>query len=60
MLREDAGLRDYLKILSKRRWAAVAVFFAVFSAVTVYTLTATPVYKSTARVFVDPGTTRTK
>ena len=58
MLREDAGLRDYLKILSKRRWAAVAVFFAVFSAVTVYTLTATPVYKSTARVFVDPGTSQ--
>jgi polysaccharide biosynthesis transport protein len=57
-LREDAGLRDYLKILSKRRWAAVAVFFAVFSAVTVYTLTATPVYKSTARVFVDPGTSQ--
>ncbi len=56
MLREDAGLNDYLKIISKRRWAAVSVFAAVFLAVAVYTLSATPVYRATARVFVDPGT----
>ncbi len=56
MLREDAGLGDYLKIVSKRRWTAVSVFIAVFMAVAVYTLSATPVYRATARVFVDPGT----
>ena len=55
MVGEDAVLRDYLKILSRRRWVAVAVFVAIFSSVVIYTLTATPVYKSTARVFVDPG-----
>ncbi len=56
MLREDAGIQDYIKITSKRRWVIVAVFLAVFSSVTIYTLTATPIYKSTARVYVDPGT----
>jgi succinoglycan biosynthesis transport protein ExoP len=58
MVKEDAGLRDYLKIISRRRWVAVAVFVAIFSSVVIYTLTATPVYKSTARVFVDPGTSQ--
>ncbi len=56
MLREDASLRDYLKIISKRRWVAVTVFVAVFLAVAIFTLSATPIYKATARVFVDPGT----
>ena len=58
MVREDAVLRDYLKIISRRRWVAVAVFVAIFSSVVIYTLTATPVYKSTARVFVNPGTSQ--
>ena len=34
----------------------MSVFAAVFLAVAVYTLSATPVYRATARVFVDPGT----
>ena len=50
---EQIDLRDYLRVLSKRRWTIVAVFALVVLTVAVITFTATPFYQATARVVIE-------
>jgi capsular exopolysaccharide synthesis family protein len=50
---EQIDLRDYLRVLSKRRWTIAAVFALVLLTVAVITFTSTPIYQSTARVVIE-------
>lgn len=47
---EQIDLRDYLRVLVKRRWIIMCVFCVVVLTVTVNTFTAVPVYRATARL----------
>ena len=59
MQEEEIHLRDYWRILSKRRSVALTIFFMVVGIVSVYTYTATPIYKGTAQLFFEPDKNQT-
>jgi uncharacterized protein involved in exopolysaccharide biosynthesis len=50
---EETHLRDYLRILHKRRWLALGTFSAVVVGTVIWTFTQTPIYEATARVLID-------
>jgi capsular exopolysaccharide synthesis family protein len=50
---EEIHLRDYWKIILKRRNSALTFFSVIVIVVTIGTLTTTPVYKATTRVLID-------
>ncbi|MBM4284577.1 MAG: polysaccharide biosynthesis tyrosine autokinase [Deltaproteobacteria bacterium] len=47
------SLQDYLRILVKRRWAALTVFFAIVITAALYTFTTTPIYKATVQLLIE-------
>lgn len=49
----DAHLLDYVRVLHKHRWTAVAAFVVVFGATTVYTFTATPIYGARTQILIE-------
>jgi polysaccharide biosynthesis transport protein len=51
-----AYLRDYWKIISKRRWTILATALAIAALVAIFSLTEKPVYRATAEVEVDSET----
>ena len=50
---ESIDLRDYLRVLSKRRWVIISIFMLTVLAVAVQTFTATPIYQATARIIIE-------
>ena len=50
---KETHLLDYLKVLSKRRWTAVAVLLVVFLAATVYAFARTPIYEARVRLMIE-------
>lgn len=46
-------LRDYLRIISRRKYLILTVFIIVFSGVAIKTLATTPVYTSAAQVLIE-------
>ena len=50
---EEVSLLGYVRVLHKRRWTALTAFLIVFSTVTVYTFTTTPIYTARAQVLID-------
>lgn len=50
---QDVHLTDYLRVLYKRRWAAITVFTLVMLAVMVYAFTATPIYEAQTRILIE-------
>ena len=50
----QAHLRDYTRIAWHGRWTLLLVFVLVFGAAAVWTLMATPIYRATATVEVQP------
>lgn len=50
---QEVHLRDYWQVLVKRRRIALIFFAVVVTVVTVYSLTATPVYQGTVQLMVD-------
>jgi succinoglycan biosynthesis transport protein ExoP len=50
---DEIHLRDYLQVLRKRRWLALATFFTVVLGVTAWTLVQTPIYEGAAKVLID-------
>ena len=50
---EQIDLRDYLRVMAKRRWTIITFFAVVVLAVAVYTFTAVPIYQATARVVIE-------
>jgi capsular exopolysaccharide synthesis family protein len=47
------NLYDYVKILLKRRWLILLVFFAVVGYTALKTFTATPLYSSTVQILIE-------
>ncbi len=50
---QEIHLRDYLRILSKRRYFIFTVFAIVFLATTVKTFTTTPIYTAASMVLIE-------
>jgi len=50
---EQIDLRDYLRVMLKRRWTIVTVFAIIVITVAIHTYTATPIYKATARLIIE-------
>lgn len=59
--REDAPpaqLRDYLRVLRKHWWLMIAVFIVTVVTLTVWTLSAVPIYRASALVLIEPEAPR--
>ena len=50
---QPIDIRDYLRVLVKRRWTIIAVFAVIFITVAIHTFTATPIYKATTRLVIE-------
>ncbi len=50
---EQADLRDYLRVIMKRRWTIITVFTVVVVTATIHAFTATPIYEATTRLIID-------
>jgi polysaccharide biosynthesis transport protein len=53
----ELELRDYLRVLQRRKWTVVLVAALVVAASVVASLSQTPVYRATAEVLLQPRTT---
>ena len=51
---EEVHLRDYWQIVVKRRWLIVFVCLALVAIVAYFSFTATPLYKSTSIIKIEP------
>jgi exopolysaccharide transport family protein len=50
---EHIDLRDYLRVILKRRWTVMTVFAIIVISVAIYTFTATPIYEATTRLVIE-------
>ena len=50
---QEIHIRDYLRILSKRRAIVITFFIIVVTVVTIATFTVTPVYKANIRILIE-------
>ncbi len=50
---EQIDLRDYLRVIMKRRWTIITVFVVMVITVTIHVYTATPIYEAGARLIID-------
>lgn len=50
---QEIHLRDYLRIISKRRYVVLTVFAIVFLATAVRTFTTTPIYTAASQVLIE-------
>jgi len=51
----EIHLRDYLRVVSARRWIVISVFFTVVLIVTVAVLVQTPIYRAKAQLLIEPA-----
>src|SRR5918998_1421437 len=51
----EAHLRDYLRVLFKRKWAVVGLFSSIVLAAVLYLFIQPPVYESTVSLLVEPS-----
>jgi succinoglycan biosynthesis transport protein ExoP len=49
----EINLRDYLRVILKRRWAAISVFVVVVVTITVGSFAMKPVYRATCQVLIE-------
>lgn len=50
---KQINLQDYLRVIMKHRWTILTVFAVIFVSVTIFTFTATPIYRATARLIIE-------
>ena len=50
---EEIDLRDYWRVLMKRRWTIISFFTIMFLTVAIFTFTATPIYEATSRIVIE-------
>ena len=50
---EQIDLRDYLRVILKRRWTIMTVFAIIVITVAIHTYTATPIYQATTRLVIE-------
>ena len=55
----DIHLRDYLRVLNKRRVLVLAVFSLIFTVVVLKTYSATPLYQGTTKVLIEKSANET-
>lgn len=53
IIEEQIDLRDYLRVIRKRRWTIATVFFVILFTVAIYSFTATPVYEASTRLIIE-------
>ncbi len=53
MHEEEIHLRDYLRVVKRRRWWIFLTMFAVVAVVTVVSFKRTPVYRAIARIIIE-------
>ena len=51
--KQHVNLRDYLRVILKRRWMIFTVFAVIVIMVAIYTYTSTPIYKATTRLVIE-------
>lgn len=49
----EINIYDYLRVVRKHRWTILTVFTVLFVSVLIFTYTATPIYRATARVIIE-------
>ncbi|MCD4754489.1 MAG: hypothetical protein K8R75_01600, partial [Deltaproteobacteria bacterium] len=52
-LEEEVHLRDYLRVILKRRWMIAAVFLIIVTTVTISNLSMDPIYRATTQILID-------
>jgi len=50
---EQIDLREYLRVILKRRWTIFTVFFLATVIVTIHAFTATPIYEATTKLIIE-------
>ncbi len=50
---EQIDLRDYWRVLVKRRWTVITTFAIIVITVGIYSFTATPIYEATTRLIIE-------
>src|SRR5438874_1489886 len=50
---QDSVVREYLRVLIKRKWVVIASLVVIFAAVAIATLKATPVYDATGSIAIN-------
>jgi succinoglycan biosynthesis transport protein ExoP len=52
---QDSPVREYLRVLLKRKWIVLACIGGIFGAVAIASLRQTPIYEASARIAVNKG-----
>jgi len=50
---EKTDLRDYLRVIRKRKWTIITCVAVIVITVAIHAFTATPIYESTTRLIID-------
>src|SRR5258706_3839387 len=50
---QDSALREYLRVLIKRKWIVIACAVRIFAAVAIASLRQTPIYEAVGRIAVN-------
>jgi len=50
---QESTLREYMRVLIKRKWMVIAVVAGIFMAVAIASLRQTPIYEATAQIVVN-------
>ena len=50
---QDSSLREYLRVLIKRKWMVISVVVGIFMAVAVASLRQTPIYEAVGQIVVN-------
>jgi capsular exopolysaccharide synthesis family protein len=53
----QSHVRDYLRVLHKRRWPALTLLLLVVVTTAIYSFTATPVYSASVQILIEKGET---
>ncbi|MBW1672752.1 MAG: polysaccharide biosynthesis tyrosine autokinase, partial [Deltaproteobacteria bacterium] len=50
---EQLDIRDYLRVILKRRWTLITVFVVMVITVSIHAFTATPIFEATTRLVIE-------
>ena len=53
ILHEEINIRDYWRVILKRRWIIITFFLVVVTTVAIHSLTMTPVYRATSKILIE-------
>ena len=52
-IEEKIDIREYLRVIIKRRWIIMAILSLIFVTVVIHTFTATPIFEASTRIIID-------